>query len=34
MFERNLGPGTTLNIARGLNRLWSKGGAMYAPPVR
>ncbi len=34
MFQRNLGPGTTLNIARGLNRLWSKGGVMYAPPVR
>jgi len=34
MFQRNLGPGTTLNIARGLNRLWSKGGIMYAPPVR
>jgi general L-amino acid transport system substrate-binding protein len=34
MFQRNLGPGTTLNISRGLNRLWNKGGAMYAPPVR
>ncbi len=34
MFQRNLGPSTTLNISRGLNRLWSKGGLVYAPPVR
>jgi len=34
VFERNLGPRTTLGIARGLNRLWSKGGIMYAPPIR
>ncbi len=34
VFERNLGARTTLKIARGLNRLWSKGGIMYAPPIR
>ena len=34
MFQRNLGPSTTLNISRGLNRLWNKGGLVYAPPVR
>jgi general L-amino acid transport system substrate-binding protein len=34
VFQRNLGPGTTLNISRGLNRLWNKGGVIYAPPVR
>ncbi len=34
IFTRNLGPATTLKIARGINRLWSKGGIMYAPPIR
>lgn len=34
MFERNLGRGSRLNIERGLNRLWTEGGLMYAPPVR
>ncbi|HID70378.1 MAG TPA: amino acid ABC transporter substrate-binding protein, partial [Desulfobacterales bacterium] len=34
IFERNVGTGSPLNIARGLNALWSKGGIMYAPPVR
>ena len=33
-FERNLGSGTKLNIARGLNNLWTKGGIQYAPPIR
>ncbi|MFT8242953.1 amino acid ABC transporter substrate-binding protein [Roseomonas sp. BN140053] len=31
MFERNLTP---IGIDRGLNRLWNKGGLMYAPPIR
>ena len=30
-FERNLSP---LGFERGLNRLWNKGGLMYAPPIR
>jgi general L-amino acid transport system substrate-binding protein len=34
MFERNVGPKTPLNLPRGLNNLWSKGGLQYAPPVR
>jgi len=33
-FERNVGAGSPLNIERGLNALWSKGGMQYAPPVR
>jgi len=33
-FERNVGQGSPLKIARGLNALWNKGGLQYAPPVR
>lgn len=33
-FERNVGMGSPLKIARGINALWSKGGIMYAPPLR
>jgi general L-amino acid transport system substrate-binding protein len=34
MYERSLGPKTPLNLPRGLNRLWSQGGVLYAPPLR
>lgn len=34
MFDRNLGAGSALKIERGLNRLWTQGGLVYAPPVR
>ncbi|MDM0047208.1 amino acid ABC transporter substrate-binding protein [Variovorax dokdonensis] len=34
MFERNVGPKSVLQLPRGSNNLWSKGGLMYAPPVR
>jgi len=34
VFERNLGVKTPLKIARGINALWSKGGILYAPPIR
>jgi general L-amino acid transport system substrate-binding protein len=34
IFERNVGPKTPLNLPRGINNLWNKGGIMYAPPVR
>ncbi len=34
MFDRNVGPSTPLQISRGLNALWNKGGLQYAPPVR
>lgn len=35
IFDRNVGAGSPLQIARGLNGLWtSPGGIQYAPPVR
>ncbi|MFZ5675916.1 MAG: amino acid ABC transporter substrate-binding protein [Pseudomonadota bacterium] len=34
IFDRNLGEGTKLKIARGKNALWNKGGLQYAPPIR
>ncbi len=34
VFERTVGQGSPLRIARGLNALWSKGGLQYAPPIR
>ena len=33
-FERNIGKNTPLGLARGVNRLWTDGGLMYAPPIR
>ncbi len=33
-FERNVGMGSPIKIARGLNALWNKGGLQYAPPIR
>ena len=33
-FERNVGSGSELKIARGKNDLWTKGGLQYAPPIR
>jgi general L-amino acid transport system substrate-binding protein len=34
MYERNFGVHSLLHLDRGLNRLWTQGGLMYAPPVR
>jgi general L-amino acid transport system substrate-binding protein len=34
IFERNIGAGSPLAIARGLNAQRTKGGIQYAPPVR
>jgi general L-amino acid transport system substrate-binding protein len=34
MFDRNVGDKTPLNLPRGTNNLWSKGGLQYAPPIR
>ncbi len=34
IFERNVGPNSAVKLQRGANQLWSKGGLMYAPPVR
>lgn len=33
-FERNVGPSSPLGLPRGLNNQWSKGGLIYAYPVR
>ncbi|MEK9968804.1 MAG: amino acid ABC transporter substrate-binding protein [Ferrovibrio sp.] len=33
-FERNVGMGSPLKLARGVNQMWSKGGALYAWPIR
>ena len=34
IFERNLGKRSPVGLDRGLNDLWSRGGLMYAPPIR
>lgn len=34
MFDNNVGKNSPLNIDRGLNNLWNKGGLMYAMPIR
>lgn len=34
IFDRNVGASSKLGISRGLNRLWTKGGIQYAPPIR
>jgi len=34
IFERNLGMQSVLKLERGLNRLYTQGGLMYAPPFR
>ena len=34
VYERNVGVGSALGIPRGINQLWSKGGILYAPPIR
>jgi general L-amino acid transport system substrate-binding protein len=33
-FERNLGSGSAIGLPRGQNDLWSRGGLMYALPLR
>lgn len=33
-FERHLGQSSPLKLSRGLNELWTKGGLMYAPPLK
>ncbi len=34
IFDRNLGANSPTRLARGLNALWSNGGAMYGMPIR
>ena len=33
-FERHLGSGSRLRLARGANALWTQGGLQYSPPFR
>jgi general L-amino acid transport system substrate-binding protein len=34
VYERNLGKNSELKLDRGPNKLWNKGGILYAPPFR
>lgn len=34
IYDRNVGPETTLGLERGVNGLWTDGGLLYAPPYR
>ncbi|MDB5505961.1 MAG: hypothetical protein JWR75_599 [Devosia sp.] len=34
IFERNVGSGSPIGIARGINALWKDGGLQYSPPIR
>ena len=34
IYERNVGPNTPIGLQRGLNRLYSHGGLLYAPPLK
>lgn len=34
VYDRNLGPKTKLNLPRGQNNLWTKGGLLISPPFR
>ena len=34
VFDRTVGMGSPLKIARGQNALWTQGGLQYAPPIR
>ncbi|MCB1742777.1 MAG: amino acid ABC transporter substrate-binding protein, partial [Gammaproteobacteria bacterium] len=34
VFDRYIGPNTNIGLERGLNALYSKGGILYAPPMR
>lgn len=34
IFERNLGKGSRIGLERGQNDLWTRGGQIYALPLR
>jgi general L-amino acid transport system substrate-binding protein len=34
IYDRNLGPSTPFDLARGPNQLWTDGGLLYSPPYR
>lgn len=34
IFERHVGHGSAIGLDRGINDLWTRGGLMFAPPIR
>ena len=34
IFDRNVGSNSPLDLPRGVNALWTRGGILYAPPMR
>lgn len=34
VYERHIGPNTPIGLERGINKLWTDGGLIYAPPIR
>ncbi|WP_229680809.1 amino acid ABC transporter substrate-binding protein [Marinobacterium zhoushanense] len=34
IYDRHFGPDTPIGVERGLNRLWSRGGLLFAPPFK
>jgi len=34
IFERHIGANTPLQLERGMNNIWTRGGLLYAPPAR
>ncbi|MBY4677036.1 amino acid ABC transporter substrate-binding protein [Marinobacterium sp. CAU 1594] len=34
IYDRHFGPGSAIGVERGLNRLWSQGGLLFAPPFK
>jgi len=34
IYDRNVGPDTPIGLDRGMNDLWTRGGLMYAMPIR
>ena len=34
IYDRNLGPNTLVSVPRGVNKPWTQGGLLYAPPYR
>ncbi|MBS7812700.1 amino acid ABC transporter substrate-binding protein [Roseococcus pinisoli] len=34
IYDRHLGPNTSIGLPRGVNNLWNRGGLMYVPPIR
>ncbi len=34
IFDRKIGPNTSIGIERGLNAQWKDGGLIYAAPIR